>query len=145
MLPPHPLPHLSSSLLPRFFFFFLLPSSPLSCHSCRWWEALFHRAFYTRETAAWLLADVDKGWGCGCQAIQIISGIKRSIASFSKSCLPFPDRRSTRVYFFSTDRMRVSGEIRWNVSVAFYFFWIYIYTYIQKEYIYIKNIYYIFI
>lgn len=119
LLPPHPLPHLSSSLLPRFFFFSL---SPPSCHSCRWWEALFHRAFYTRETAAWLLADVDKGWGCGCQAIQIISGIKRSIASFSKSCLPLPRPLFNPSLFFPTDRMRVLGEIRWNLSAAFYFF-----------------------
>ncbi len=61
-------------------------------------RSIISQSFYTREATAWLLADVDKGWCCGCQAIQIISGIKRSIAFFSKSS-PFPDHRSSRVYF----------------------------------------------
>lgn len=86
--PPSPLPHLSpvfpftSPLLP----FLLVMRSIIS------------QSFYTREATAWLLADVDKGWCCGCQAIQIISGIKRSIASFSKSS-PFPGHCSSWVYF----------------------------------------------
>lgn len=71
-------------------------------------RSIISQSFYTREATAWLLADVDKGCCCGCQAIQIISGIKRSIASFSKSS-PFADRRSTRVYVF-TRRIKVRGN-----------------------------------
>lgn len=75
------------------------PSTPPShrlpfCHACWWWEALFHRVFTPRRPLPGFLADVDKRWCCGCQAIQITqpyTGIKRSIASFSKSkSLPRP-------------------------------------------------------
>lgn len=88
MPPPFSLPHLFP------IFLFLSPCLPFLLVM----RSIISQSFYTQEAAAWLLADVDKGWCCGCQAIQIISGIKRSIASFSKSS-PFPDHRSSRVYF----------------------------------------------
>lgn len=88
ILPPSPLPHLSP------VFLFTSPLLPFLLVM----RGIISQSFYTREATAWLLADVDKGWCYGCQAIQIISGIKRSIASFSKSS-PFPDHRSSWVYF----------------------------------------------
>lgn len=75
-------------------------------------RSIVSQRFYTHEVAAWLLADVDKGWRrCCCQAIQIISGIKRSIASFSISCRPLP----TSVYFFAG---RTSFEIQSKIFVT---------------------------
>lgn len=98
MPPPSPPPHLSTVFL---FISPLLPFLPVM-------RSIISQSFYTREAAAWLLADVDKGWCCGCQAIQIISGIKRSIASFSKSS-PFPRPLFIPSLFF-TGRIKVRGN-----------------------------------
>lgn len=104
MLPLHPLPSLNS-----------LPLRPCP-HS--------HHPLLTPRLLPFLMWSVishppqhparlppDKGWGCGCQAIQIISGIKRSIASFSKSFLALPSPAAQPHFIFHW-RNESSGEIR---------------------------------
>lgn len=98
MPPPLSLPHLFP------IFLFLSPCLPFLLVM----RSIISQSFYTQEAAAWLLADVDKGWCCGCQAIQIISGIKRSIASFSKSS-PLPRPPFIPSLFF-TGRTKVRGN-----------------------------------
>lgn len=77
-------------------------------------RSIISQSFYAQEATAWLLADADKGWCRGCQAIQIISGIKRSIASFSKSS-PIPRPPFNPNLFFHW--LNKSGETKSNLRV----------------------------
>lgn len=85
---------------PPFFFSFLL-----FCHSYLWWEALFLRALTPGRLLPGFWQTLIRDDAAVCQAIQIISGIKRSIASFLANQPPHPhpvpDHRSSRVDFFS--------------------------------------------
>lgn len=104
MLPLYPGPHLSMVFL---FISALLPFLLVM-------RSIISQSFYAQEATAWLLADADKGWCRGCQAIQIISGIKRSIASFSKSS-PIPRPPFNPNLFFHWQNK--SGETKSNLRV----------------------------